>query len=389
MLNLALFGPPGAGKGTQSKKLIEKYNLTYIATGDLLRKEIAEGTELGLEAKALIEKGRLVPDDMIVQLIERHISTEPESKGILFDGFPRTYVQAYILEGLLMRMGSQLTAMLSLEVPRDMLVSRMLDRAQKEGRSDDTLEVIEYRLLEYETKTTPVIDFYRDKNIFYPINGVGTVDEIFERLCAAIEDALTKHWMNVVLLGAPGSGKGTQGKIIAERLGLGYISTGSLLRKEIKEGTEIGQRALPYMEKGEIVPDEIAVRLIERELLKQQQVRGFVFKGFPRTIVQAYILDGLLKKMNSGVSVAIDLKIPSLESFKRLTQRAKTDRARTYDKDPELIINRLEEYDQKTSLVKSYYKKQNKYIKVDGIGPIDVITDRLLEAINQAFRLRL
>lgn len=296
MLNIALFGPPGAGKGTQSKKLIEKYNLTYIATGDLLRKEIAEGTELGLEAKTLIEKGRLVPDDMIVQLIERHISTEPETKGILFDGFPRTYIQAYILEGLLMRMGSQLTAMLSLEVPRDVLIERMLERSKKEGRSDDTLEVIEYRLLEYETKTTPVIDFYRDKKIFYPINGVGTVDEIFDRLCAAIEDALTKHWMNVVLLGAPGSGKGTQGKIIAERLGLGYISTGSLLRKEIKEGTDIGQRALPYMEKGEIVPDDIAVRLIERELQKQQQVRGFVFKGFPRTIVQAYILDGLLKK---------------------------------------------------------------------------------------------
>jgi adenylate kinase len=342
-----------------------------------------------LEAKTLIEKGRLVPDDMIVQLIERHISTEPETKGILFDGFPRTYIQAYILEGLLMRMGSQLTAMLSLEVPRDILIERMLERAKKEGRSDDTLEVIDYRLLEYETKTTPVIDFYRDKNIFYPINGVGTVDEIFDRLCVAIEDALTKHWMNVVLLGAPGSGKGTQGKIIAERLGLGYISTGSLLRKEIKEGTEIGQRALPYMEKGEIVPDEIAVRLIERELQKQQQVRGFVFKGFPRTIVQAYILDGLLKKMNSGVSVAIDLKIPSLESFKRLTQRAKTDRARTYDKDPELIIHRLEEYDQKTSLVKTYYKKQNKYIKVDGMGPVDVITERLLEAISQAFRMRL
>ena len=145
MLNIALFGPPGAGKGTQSKKLVEKYNLTYIATGDLLRQEIAEGTELGIEAKTLIEKGKLVPDDMIVQIIEKRISTNPDSKGILFDGFPRTYVQAYILEGLLMRMNSQLTCMLSLEVPRDLLVQRMLERGKTDGRTDDTLEVIEYR----------------------------------------------------------------------------------------------------------------------------------------------------------------------------------------------------------------------------------------------------
>ena len=200
MLNIALFGPPGAGKGTQSKKLIEKYNLTYVATGDLLRKEIAEGTALGIEAKNLIEKGRLVPDDMILQIIEKHINTNTNSNGILFDGFPRTYIQAYILEGLLMRMHTSLTCLLSLEVPREELIARMLKRAEMENRSDDTLEVIEYRLLEYETKTTPVIEFYKERNIYYTINGVGKVDEVFERLCQAIDNSLTKQWMNVVYL---------------------------------------------------------------------------------------------------------------------------------------------------------------------------------------------
>ncbi len=386
MLNIALFGPPGAGKGTQSKKLIEKYNLTYIATGDLLRQEIAEGTELGLEAKAIIEKGRLVSDDMIVQIIEKRISTNPNSKGILFDGFPRTYVQAYILEGLLMRMNSQLTCMLSLEVPRNLLVQRMLERGRTDGRTDDTLEVIEYRMLEYETKTTPVIEFYKEKDIYYPVDGVGTVDEIFERLCQSVDHSLTRQWLNIVLVGPPGSGKGTQGKILAEKLGLGYISTGSLLRREIKEGTDIGQRVKPYMEKGEIVADEIAVRLIEREVRLHPNVRGFVFKGFPRTIVQAYILDGILKKVNSGIALTLELKVPTLECFKRLTNRAKTDRARTYDKDPELIINRLEEYETKINLVKQYYKNQNKYLKVDGTNSVESVTERLSVAIDGAFR---
>ena len=387
MLNIVLFGPPGAGKGTQSKKLIEKYNLTYVATGDLLRQEITEGTALGMEARNLIEKGRLVPDDMILQIIEKHINANADTNGILFDGFPRTYVQAYILEGLLMRMHTSLTCLLSLEVPREELIARMLKRAKMENRNDDTLEVIEYRLLEYETKTIPVIEFYKERNIYFPIDGVGTVDEIFERLCQVIDNSLTKQWMNVVLLGPPGAGKGTQGEIIAKRHALGYISTGTLLRKEIKEGTEIGQRAKPYMEKGEIVPDEIAVKLIERELHLESKVRGFIFKGFPRTIVQTYILDGILKKINSSVTVAIELKVPTLECFKRLTMRAKTDKACSYDKDPELIILHLEKKKKKSILVKKYYKNQNKLVKVDGTGDVAEVSDRISEVIDKVARM--
>jgi adenylate kinase len=387
MLNVALFGPPGAGKGTQSKLLIEKYNLTYIATGDLLRQEIAEGTDLGLEAKEIIERGGLVPDDVIVQIIEKRINTDTEAKGILFDGFPRTYVQAYILEGLLLRMNSHLSCMLSLEVPRDELIHRMLERGKTSGRSDDNLKVIEYRMQEYEDKTMPVIDFYHEKGKYYPIDGMGTVDEIFERLCLSIDQTLTKEWLNIVLLGAPGSGKGTQGKILADKHNLVYISTGSLLRREIKEGTEIGDKVIPYMEKGEIVPDEIAIRLIEREIILHPEAKGFIFKGFPRTIVQAYILDGLLKKINSGVTLTIELKVPTLECFKRLASRAKTPKGRSYDKDPELIVKRLEEYETKTSLVKQYYKNLNKFIKVDALGKQTDINDRLSEVVEKAFKM--
>lgn len=387
MLNIALFGPPGAGKGTQSKRLIEKYNLTYIATGDLLRQEIAEGTELGVEAKELIDKGGLVPDDLIVQIIEKRINTDSEARGILFDGFPRTYVQAYILEGLLMRMNSHLSCMLSLEVPRQELVKRMIERGLTSGRADDNLEVIEVRLKEYETKTTPVIDFYREKKKYYPIDGVGNMDEIFDRLCKSIDQTLTRECVNMVLLGPPGSGKGTQGKLMAEKFGLVYISTGSLLRKEIKDGTEIGVKVTPYMEKGEIVPDEIAIRLIEREIIANPDAKGFIFKGFPRTLVQAYILDGLLKKNNQTLTLIMELKVPTLECFKRLAARGKTPKARSYDKDPELIVNRLEEYETKTSLVKQYYKKQNKFMKVDGSGAETEVAERLKEVLEMSFKM--
>ena len=163
MLNIALFGPPGAGKGTQSKKLTEKYRLAYISTGDILRNEISNNTKLGKQAKNIIERGELVSDEIIVQIIEGFIQANTEARGVLFDGFPRTYVQAYILEGMLQRLNSKLSCMISLEVPKDELRRRMLERAKTSGRADDTAKVIENRLKEYDEKTAPVAKYYKER----------------------------------------------------------------------------------------------------------------------------------------------------------------------------------------------------------------------------------
>lgn len=386
MLNIALFGPPGAGKGTQSKKLIEKYKLAYIATGDMLRQEIAEGTELGLKAKGIIDKGGLVDDEMIVKIIERKIKMNPEVNGYLFDGFPRTYVQAYILEGLLLKMNTSLSCMISLEVPKEQLKDRMLERAKTSGRADDNLEVIQKRLEEYDNKTVPVIDFYKEKEIYYPIDGIGGLDDVFDRITKAIEHTLKKKWLNVVLFGYPGSGKGTQAKLLAEKYNLVYISTGKMLRREIADDTEIGRRAKPYMEKGAIVPDEIAIRLIENKIKKNPEATGFIFKGFPRTIVQAYILDGLLRKLGASVSCMLDIDVTPLESVKRLSTRNKTDKRRPYDSDTEIIVQRLEEHEQRTFPVREYYDKQNKVIKVNGMGTEDEVFNRLSHSVDIAMR---
>jgi len=182
MLNIALFGPPGAGKGTQSKFLIDKYKLTYIATGDLLREEMAGKTPLGMLAKETIEKGLLVTDDIIVQLIENKIKMNLHGNGFLFDGFPRTKVQAYILDGLLLNVNTQLSCMIALDVPENILVERMLHRAETSNRADDNIDVFKNRLQEYINKTLPVINYYKDKKIFFPVNGMGTVEEVFCRI---------------------------------------------------------------------------------------------------------------------------------------------------------------------------------------------------------------
>ena len=386
MLNIALFGPPGAGKGTQSQMLIEKYNLAYISTGDLLRQEIAEGTELGLQVKELISGGSLVSDEMMVDLIEKKIITSSDKNGILFDGFPRTLVQSYILDGLLLKLNTGLSCMLSLEVPDEELTRRLIERGKSSGRADDTEEVIKHRLNEYKNKTSPVIGYYQERNLYVPINGVGPIPEIFEALSKAIELTLQKEWFNLVLSGPPGAGKGTQGNMLAKKFNLYYISTGSLLRKEIKAETELGKRVKDTLDRGDLVSDEIVIRLIEREMKVHNHVNGFIFKGFPRTILQSYILDGLLRRMNMGVSYVVELTAPTIELIKRLDKRGRSDKARTYDVSTELIIHRLEEYNTKTAPVMELYKKQNKHVVVNAVGTHEEIFALLSETVGLAMK---
>lgn len=386
MLNIALFGPPGSGKGTQSKLILEQYGLTYIATGDLLRQEIAETTALGMEAKSVIDQGGLVEDEIIVQIIEKRIDTDKNAKGILFDGFPRTTVQCYILEGLLMKMNTALNCMICLEVPEDELRRRMLERAKQSGRSDDTEEVINRRLNEYSEKTLPVMDFYAERGKLHRVDGTGTVEEIFERINDVIRKTLQQRLMNLVLLGPPGCGKGTQGVELAEKYNLCYISTGKILRKEEANNTLIGQQARYYLEQGSIVPDKLAIQVIEREILAHPNAQGYIFKGFPRTIVQAYILDGFLMQKDTKVTACIKLDTPMLESVKRLAARSHTEKCRKYDKTTESIVHRLEEYEKRTSLVEDYYKNKGKFYEVNGVGSADEVFERICRQVEEVMK---
>ena len=187
MLNIILFGPPGAGKGTQSLFLREKYHLTYLSTGEILREEIASESELGLEVKEIISQGNLVSDEIVARIIEKKLSENKDSAGFLFDGYPRTVRQAEILDELMEKFEMSLTGVLSLEVPENLLIERMLERGKTSGRADDNLESIKHRFVEYEAKTRPVLDFYESKGNLYAVNGVGEIPQIFENLCTVIE----------------------------------------------------------------------------------------------------------------------------------------------------------------------------------------------------------
>lgn len=191
MLNLILFGPPGSGKGTQSEKLIAKYGLKHLSTGDLLRSEISQKTPLGLEAKSLMDKGQLVPDAVVIGMISSALESNPDAKGFLFDGFPRTSAQAEALDNLLELKGTSIKTMLSMEVSEEELISRLLKRGETSGRTDDNNEgVIRARIAEYHKKTAVVADYYKKFDKVVSIKGEGTVEEIFERLSNEIDAAL-------------------------------------------------------------------------------------------------------------------------------------------------------------------------------------------------------
>lgn len=188
MLNILLFGAPGAGKGTQSQRLIEKHNLVHISTGDILRAERKAQTPLGKLASEYIDKGALVPDEVIIGIVENKIKQSLPAQGFVFDGFPRTVAQAEALDRMLGANGLSISGMIAMDVPADELKQRLLKRAQLEGRADDTPEVIANRIQVYQNETLPVAGFYRSQNKYHEINGLGSIEDITAR----VEQVLAK-----------------------------------------------------------------------------------------------------------------------------------------------------------------------------------------------------
>ena len=189
MLNIVLFGPPGAGKGTQAENIKEHYQLIHLSTGDIFRKNISESTDLGKLAKSFIDKGELVPDEVTIQMLESEVNKFSDSNGFIFDGFPRTTQQADALDTYLHSIGTEVTKMVALNVPEEELVKRLLNRGKESGRTDDQNEdVITNRIQVYEKNTAVLADFYQVQSKFENVNGVGTVDEVTNRIFSAIDN---------------------------------------------------------------------------------------------------------------------------------------------------------------------------------------------------------
>ena len=187
MLNIVIFGAPGSGKGTQSERIVEKYGINHISTGDVLRAEIKNGTELGNTAKGYIDQGQLIPDELMIDILASVFDSFKDSKGVIFDGFPRTIAQAEALKKMLAERGQDVSVMVDLDVPEEELMVRLIKRGKDSGRADDNEETIKKRLHVYHSQTAPLIDWYKNEKKYQHINGLGTMEGIFAEICEAVD----------------------------------------------------------------------------------------------------------------------------------------------------------------------------------------------------------
>ena len=187
MLNIVIFGAPGSGKGTQSERIVEKYGINHISTGDVLRAEMKNGTELGKTAKGYIDQGQLIPDELMIDILASVFDSFKDSKGVIFDGFPRTIAQAEALKKMLAERGQDVSVMVDLDVPEEELMVRLIKRGKDSGRADDNEETIKKRLHVYHSQTAPLIDWYKNEKKYQHINGLGTMEGIFAEICEAVD----------------------------------------------------------------------------------------------------------------------------------------------------------------------------------------------------------
>jgi adenylate kinase len=212
------------------------------------------------------------------------------------------------------------------------------------------------------------------------------VDGVFDQITEAVDRSLRDVQLNVVVLGAPGSGRSTQAKLLANQYNLHYISTTELLHDAAEKPGALGTQIAEAMEQGALVPDEVVIRVIEGYIRTHPGKNGMIFKGFPRTMVQAYIMDGMLRKIGQQVSCILDIQVPTLELFRRLSQRGTTERALQYDKNTDTIVRRIEDHERYSSEISDYYGKTRRLHVIDGVGTPEQVYQRMADRVEDAFR---
>ena len=317
MLNIVLFGPPGAGKGTQSEKLIEKYELIHLSTGDLLRSEIAAGTQLGLEAQMLMNAGVLVPDEVVIGMISSKLDKNPNAKGFIFDGFPRTEAQAEALDRLLFEKHTSITMMLALEVSNSELIKRLLLRGQNSGRPDDQNEgIIRKRIEEYNNKTSVLKSYYSAKGKYRAVEGTGSVDQIFANLCVVIDPRSSKPVIvSQVVKAQKVMAKIFPKPIVKESREAKKVSVAKLAKPTVK------------IEPKKVVKNSVAKKITAKKVVKQK-VKKLVKKIVSSNKVAKKITKKVAKKLApkkvvKKVSVKkIAKKVTSKKLLKKVVKKA-------------------------------------------------------------------
>lgn len=463
-MNIALIGPPGSGKRTHAPYLAKTFQLSRVSSGDLFRQHVHDKTALGILASDYVQRGELVPDDLVDAMLEEWIRKHCDEPGLLFEGFPRTLEQCRFLDGLLAEVGSRLNAVFYLRIRAAQIDERLQRRmvcprcqasyhldyvppAQAGAcdvcghelvrRDDDAADVIQARKKAFDRTTQPLIAYYQQQGKLVIVDAQHQIAEVRTSLNNAVsafsqgdkptatpaeskqliaqdnpgEDSaerVTAGAIDVVLLGAPGSGKGTQADSLCEALDLIHVATGDLFRENLKQNTELGQLAKTYMDRGDLVPDEVTDAMVKERLGRADARDGFLLDGYPRNLNQAQALAELEASKGRRVTAALYIKVSDEEIVKRLSGRlicraCQTPYHREYnppakegvcdqcggelyqrdDDNPETVRSRLKTFHAKTAPVVDFYRDAGVLMEVNGEGDLDDVSTRCLDAVQK------
>jgi adenylate kinase len=467
-MNIALIGPSGVGKGTHADQLSARYNLQHISTGDLLRQNLERHSALGILARQYMEQGELVPDEIADAMIEESVRKLGPDKGTLFDGFPRTAYQARFLDDLLKQLNRTLDAVIYLKVFDEEIVNRLSGRltcrkcqtpyhttikppkvaavcdlcgGQLYQRSDDSADMVRTRLRVFHRTTGQLVDYYTDTKKLVIVPGEGTIDAVNARMVEALEAVKTQGYefatrreveaitavrgagllpeqfarpsLDLVLLGGPGSGKGTQAEQLSKQFRLPHIATGDLFRDNLKNATDLGKLAKTYMDRGELVPDDVTEGMVEERLARPDTHDGFILDGFPRTLPQAQALmdmmAGLQRRITgvlyinvsdeaivnrlSGRLICRNCQTPYHQQFKPPKQPGVCDNCggvlyQRDDDNPNTVRARLKTYHGQTEPLIEYYDKAGLLHEISGEGEVSQVIERSVSAVRDLAKTR-
>lgn len=463
-MNVALLGPSGAGKGSHVGSLTAQHQLRHVSTGDLLRHHLEHHTALGILARRYMAQAELVPDELVDAMIEAWGYELRAFEGMLFDGFPRTTTQAAFVDEFLRNLNRQLDAVIYLHVPDAEILRRLGGRlichecqrpyhrtqhppklpgvCDRCGsvlyqRPDDIPEMVRVRLRTFHRATEPVLVHYAEAGRLVIVSGEGSIETVGLRLnavlaalaegraafatAAALDEMLhatialrpmpPEHatTLDLVLLGAPGSGKGTQAALLARELAVPHIATGDLFRENLLQKTALGAVAKGYMERGELVPDDVTEAMVEERLARADARAGFVLDGFPRSVAQARALTDMLARVNRRVAGAIWLGLPDAVIVERLSGRlvcracqapfhrqfhppavpgrcdhCKGELYQRADDNPDTVRARLLTFHRQTEPLIEHYRAAGTLQEIDGSGEVRDVAARLLVAAKLA-----
>ena len=463
-MNIAIIGSSGVGKGTHAPALCARYDLRHVATGDLFRHHLQSRSALGILARRYMDAGDLVPDEIVDAMIEEWAGKLSADKGVLFDGFPRTTDQARFLEILFGRLGRQLDAVVYVQVADEEIVRRLTGRlicrecqtpyhasfqpARRAGicdrcggmffqRPDDSADMVRRRLSVFHRTTSAVLQHYAAAGKLLIVAGEATPAEIDARLVRVLDSVrdgsarfatreeaaeiggdlarparAARRGLEIVLLGGPGSGKGTQAERLCVEFKLPHVATGDLFRENLRLATELGRLAKTYMDRGELVPDDVTDAMVEERLARADTAAGFVLDGFPRTVHQAEALMEILGRLQRGLAGVLYIKVPDAALVDRLAGRMICRRCQApyhnlfkppkipgvcdacggelyqrADDNPETVRARLVTFHRQTEPLIEFFQRAGLLHEIDGEGEVTAIGARSTAVVRRLAKL--